>query len=272
MHYHRLAQRGWTNFMRRRFLADEIVADRAILTGDHAAHLYRVLRARPGQEFDVAGQGRVRRGRIVEADEKRVVFTLGEDVAGAEAAHPAVHLWLAVFKFDRMEWAIEKATELGAARIVPLITARTEAHLGAAAARRVERWRRIAREASQQSRRIAEPEIAEPEKLRREALAVAGRRLLLSESEKQVSLRVALEASRTPPRAERSTAAESCLPMADAGAGPIHLAVGPEGGWTEAEKKLYDECGWQAVSLGPTILRAETAAVAALAIVLSEIG
>ena len=257
--------------MRRRFIADEIFADRAELTGTHAAHLVRVLRARPGQEFDIAGQGRVRRGRITDLAEDRVVFALAEDVPESEGlpvlARPPVYLWLAVFKFDRMEWAIEKATELGADRILPLIASRTDVHLAAASARRVERWRRLAREASQQSRRVSEPEIEAPVKLNRETLTPAGTRLLLSESEERMSLRAALWAAITP--AEKI----SSIPDAPASVppGPIHLAIGPEGGWTEAEKTLFSDCGWQAASLGPTILRAETAAVAALAILFSEL-
>ena len=72
---------------------------------------------------------------------------------------------LAVFKFDRMEWAIEKCTELNVTRIVPIVARRTEKHLALAAEKRVERWRRIAREASEQSRRVVVPEIANPVKL-----------------------------------------------------------------------------------------------------------
>lgn len=263
--------------MRRRFIADEISADRAVLTGAHAAHLIRVLRARPGQEFDIAGQGRVRRGRITDLGDDHVVFALAEDVPESDAlpasAKPPVYLWLAIFKFDRMEWAIEKATELGAARIIPLIAGRTDVHLAAASAKRVERWRRLAREASQQSRRSAEPEIATPVKLRRETLKVTGARLLLSESEERVSLRAALWTGW--PAEEPGTSAEfSCLipnAAAELSPAPIHLAIGPEGGWTDAEKELFAHCGWRAASLGPTILRAETAAVAALAILLAEL-
>ena len=85
----------------------------------------------------------------------RVEFELGEEIATASSAQ--VTIALAIFKFDRMEWAIEKCTELGVARIVPVIASRTETHLATAAVKRAERWRRIALQASEQSRRISPP-------------------------------------------------------------------------------------------------------------------
>jgi 16S rRNA (uracil1498-N3)-methyltransferase len=240
---------------RRRFIADEVSNDRASLLGAHAAHLSRVLRARTGQEFDISAEGHVRRGRIISITEDRVDFELGEEIP-VQAEVP-VTVWLAVFKFDRMEWAIEKCTELGAARIVPLIAARTDAHLSSAAEKRVERWRRLALQASEQSRRIAPPEIAAPVKLKREVLAVEGTRILLAESERQLTLRDALQQYISP--SEEDTAPQTM----------INMAIGPEGGWTPAELKLFEECGWLAASLGNTILRAETAAIAALAITMA---
>lgn len=227
---------------RRRWIADQTLGDRAALTGDHAAHLARVLRARVGQEFDVAAEGRVRRGRILSITEQRVEFELGEDVGTTFAAD--ISLLLAIFKFDRMEWAIEKATELGVATIQPVIARRTDAHLAHAAGKRAERWRRIAHEASQQSRRLSPPEIAEPLKLK-DALTPAGTRILLAESTDETTLAQAVQ---------------------DAGAGPLVLAVGPEGGWTEDELAAFRAAGWTFASLGSTILRAETAAIAALAV------
>ena len=136
---------------RRRWIADEFSADRAALTGAHAAHLSRTLRARVGQEFEVACGERVRRATVASVSDDRVEFTLGEEVT-ASAVVP-ITLLLAIFKFDRMEWAIEKCTELNVTTIIPVIARRTEKHLALAAAKRVERWRRIAREAAEQSRR-----------------------------------------------------------------------------------------------------------------------
>jgi len=232
---------------RRRWIADEVSGNRAALTGDHADHLVRVLRARVGQEFDIANGTVVRRGRIVSIADARVEFELGEEVAAASPAN--VTLLLGIFKFDRMEWAIEKCTELGVARIVPVIARRTDAHLAAASAKRADRWRRLALQASEQSRRAAPPEIAAAVKLKETTGLPGALRIVLAESENQTPLRDAL------------TSAE----------GEILLAVGPEGGWAEDEVQLFQTAGWMSASLGPTILRAETAAIAATAIVISEL-
>ena len=229
---------------RRRWIADEASGNRAALTDAHAGHLVRVLRVRPGEEFDVVSQGKVRRGRVASIDEHRVEFELGEEVAEEERAK--VTLVLAIFKFDRMEWAIEKCTELGAARIVPVVARRTDSHLASAAVKRVERWRRIAREAAEQSRQVSPPEIVSPTTLK-EVLGVQARsRIVLSESERLVMLK------------DIAGVADETV-----------LAVGPEGGWTGEELARFGEAGWVSASLGRSILRAETAAIAALAVVMA---
>ena len=102
---------------RRRFIADTWTATTATLTGDQATHLARVLRAEPGQIYDIVSNGFLHRAEIITVSEKQVDFTLHEELS-SDAALP-LHLLLAVFKFDHMEWAIEKATELGIARITP---------------------------------------------------------------------------------------------------------------------------------------------------------
>jgi 16S rRNA (uracil1498-N3)-methyltransferase len=235
---------------RRRWIADEVTDGRAALTGDHAAHLSRTLRARVGQEFEVACGEVVRRGTVASVTEQRVEFVLGEEVAAGAAA--PITLLLAVFKFDRMEWAIEKCTELDVTSIVPVIARRTEKHLALAAEKRVERWRRIAREASEQSRRVAAPEIADPVKFAAALDFAAELRVVLAESEREVKLGEILDA-----RLEAKSLA---------------LAIGPEGGWTAEELQMFEQSGWIATSLGDTILRAETAAIAAMAIARAEIG
>src|SRR5579864_7373626 len=103
---------------RRRWIADEVSDDRAALTGAHADHLTRVLRARVGQEFDIIANGVARRGRVATITEDRVEFNLAEEIPAAPAAN--LTLLLAIFKFDRMEWAIEKCTELGVAKMIPV--------------------------------------------------------------------------------------------------------------------------------------------------------
>ncbi len=234
---------------RRRWIAEEFSGSRAALTGAHADHLVRVLRARVGQEFEVATGSIVRLGRISKMDDGRVEFELGEEVLAAQLI--PISLLLAIFKFDRMEWAIEKCTELGVSRIVPVIARRTDAHFASAAGKRVERWRRIALQASEQSRRTNPPEIALPVKLQDAVGQNAGAlRIVLAESEQQTMLRDVLTDS----------------------AKEIILAAGPEGGWTADEIKLFRESGWTSASLGPTILRAETAAITAAAIAMSALG
>ncbi len=130
----------------------------------------------------------VRRATVASVSDDRVEFSLGEEVAAA--AVTPITLLLAVFKFDRMEWAIEKCTELNVTTIVPVIARRTEKHLAQAAEKRVERWRRIAREAAQQSRRVAPPEIADPMKLE-DALKLDRRtRIVLAENERSRAERI----------------------------------------------------------------------------------
>jgi 16S rRNA (uracil1498-N3)-methyltransferase len=234
---------------RRRWIADQVSGNRATILGPHAEHLSRVLRARIGQEFDISAGNEVRRGRVIGISPERVEFELGDTVPFPTP--PQITLALSIFKFDRMEWAIEKCTELGASRIIPVIARRTEAHLAAAATNRVERWQRIARQAAEQSRQISPPEIPAPIKLK-DAVALPGStRIVLSESEDQITLKEALQ-SQVP-------------------GGDVVLAFGPEGGWTDAELKLFREAGWCAASLGNTILRSETAAIAAMANVVAEL-
>jgi 16S rRNA (uracil1498-N3)-methyltransferase len=234
---------------RRRWIADEVSGDRAALVGEHADHLVRVLRARVGQDFDIATSSAVWRGRITFIKEGRVEFDLGEEVSGASLSE--ITLVLAVFKFDRLEWAIEKCTELGVSRIVPVIARRTDTHLAAASAKRVERWRRIARQASEQSRRSSPPEIATPVKLLEVLNLQAPLRIVLAESEERNLLRNVVKPD-----------------LAQSG---IALAIGSEGGWTNAEVQSFQQAGWISASLGKTILRAETAAMAATAIVASAL-
>lgn len=235
---------------RRRWIADSWTSETAVLTGDQAAHLARVLRATPGQIYDVVAGGFLHRAEIQTVNpggsgqEAEVVFTLHEELE-SDAALP-LHLLLAVFKFDHMEWAIEKATELGVARITPITARRSDKHLTQAALKRTERWRRIALEASKQSRRTTIPEIADPSPLKvaleRETSLT---RILLSETEQANTIPAAL----------------AKFQLTD-----IALAIGPEGGWTHEEMSLFTSHNWQPVTLGPRILRAETAAIAAISI------
>jgi 16S rRNA (uracil1498-N3)-methyltransferase len=239
---------------RRRWIADKFTETTATLEGDQAAHLARVLRAQPGQIFDVVANGFLRRATVVNVSEQEVTFELGEELE-TEAALP-VHLLLAVIKFDHYEWGLEKLTELGAARMTPVIARRTEKHLAQAAARRVDRWRRIALEAAKQSRRSDVPQVDDPASLKQAIAKVnAPVRLLLAETEEENSLAAALNGSESASQRVSESAAMR-----------VALAVGPEGGWTAEEMTLFSENGWRHVTLGPRILRAETAAIAALSV------
>jgi 16S rRNA (uracil1498-N3)-methyltransferase len=234
---------------RRRWIADQVSGTHAVLVGAHADHLSRVLRARVGQEFDITTGNVVRKGRITAITADQVEFELGDEVAAPSPLQAT--LVLSIFRFDRMEWAIEKCTELGVARIIPVIASRTESHLATTAAKRVDRWRRIALQAAEQSRRVSPPTIADPVKLK-DAVALPGSlRILLSETESETMLKDILQAH-----------------VSDDG---VVLAIGPEGGWTDEDVKLFRQSGWLPASLGVTILRAETAAIAALAVALAEL-
>jgi 16S rRNA (uracil1498-N3)-methyltransferase len=232
---------------RRRWIADEVSGNRAALTGDHARHLAQVLRAQVGQEFDISTGTEVRLGRLTEVRPDRVEIELGDVVPHFSEA--AITIALSIFKFDRLEWAIEKCTELGVARIIPVVAARTEPHLAVAAGKRVERWRRIAHQASEQSRRVSPPDIPEPIKFGDLVAMRADSRIVLAETEEESSLKGVLR---------QNTRA-------------VLLAFGPEGGWKEQEVAAFRDAGWSLASLGDTILRAETAVIAAVAITASMV-
>jgi 16S rRNA (uracil1498-N3)-methyltransferase len=244
---------------RRRWIAEKWDDATATLKGAQAEHMIRVLRTQPGVEADVVAGGRVFHAVVASISDggpgggAEVRFNLVAEVE-ADPAMP-ITLVMSIFKFDHMEWAIEKATELGVAAVAPVIARRTEKHLALAAMRRVERWRRIAHEAAQQSRRSDVPAIHDPGKLSDRVKAASNlKRIVLAEQERSTTLRGAL--------AEAVAAAGAEMP-------DLELAIGPEGGWAPEEEALFDANGWQAVSLGPRILRAETAAIAALAVVAS---
>jgi 16S rRNA (uracil1498-N3)-methyltransferase len=211
-------------------------------------------------EADVVAGGHVFHAQVAAVGRDEVRFNLITELE-AEPALPLT-LVMAIYKFDHMEWAIEKATELGVKAVAPVIARRTEKHLAAAAAQRTERWRRIAHEAAQQSRRSDVPLIFDPTPLATRVRAAseaarddsASAYIVLAEQERTTTLRHALK--------EAMAAAETEMPT-------LEIAIGPEGGWAPTEEALFDANGWRAASLGPRILRAETAAIAALAVVAS---
>lgn len=232
--------------MRRRFFVNAFDADRAVLSGEAAHHLGRVLRAEPGQLYELSDGTSVRLGKIEFAGRDRVEFSLLESIP-LRVSHVHKTLLLAVVKFDAFEWAIEKATELGVDRIVPLAAVRSEKGLIAAAGKRAERWKKIVLEASQQSRRLRLPEIEQVATAKDAFGDVDGNlRLMLSERANARPLRELIEGKNS----DR-----------------MIVAIGPEGGWTEAEFTAAQFAGFEEVSLGSLILRTETAVTASLAAV-----
>lgn len=227
---------------RRRFFVDQVREGEAEISGEDALHLTRVLRVEVGQKFEISDNKQVWLASVEMARKELVRFRVIEELAGGDGTAP-VTLYLALIKFDRFEWAVEKATELGVTRIVPVEADRSERGLFAGAQKRVDRWRRIAKEASEQSRRLRMPEVGDPVRLV-EAITDA------------TTVRIWFD--------ERPEAASLCRVYFP---GEAALAVGPEGGWTDHERDGFAATGWKAASLGPLILRAETAVCAALAVV-----
>jgi len=233
---------------RRRFFVDPPRAGLSELRGEEARHLTRVLRVEPGQKFEVSDNRSVYLAEIAEASGERVIFRILEPI-DSPSAPVQITLCAALVKFDRFEWTVEKATELGVDRILPVEAARTEKGLFDASRKRSERWQRIARESAQQSRRAHLPEILPAVRLPA-ALAI------------QAAYRYFLDEATAPPL-------RSVLPAGRNNTDTVALLIGPEGGWTDTERSQASAAGWTAASLGPTILRAETAAVAALSVIVS---
>src|SRR5216683_5783815 len=179
--------------MRRRFFVEHFAGNTAVMEGDTAHHLGRVLRAQQGQLYELSDGQRVCLARIEKVSRDRVDFALLEEIP-AYQPRVEVTLLLAVVKFDAFEWAIEKATELGVSTIVPLAASRSEKALLASAGKRAERWKKILAEASQQSRRVRVPVLGE---LVRSDSAFAsckdGLRVMLSERATASPLRKVLE-------------------------------------------------------------------------------
>jgi 16S rRNA (uracil1498-N3)-methyltransferase len=239
--------------MRRRFFVEQFDSGSAILRGEAAHHLGRVLRAEAGQLYELSDGQKVWLARTESVGRDEVRFSLVESLP-TPAVPVRVELLLAIVKYDRFEWALEKATELGVQEIVPLAAERSEKGLIAAAGKRAERWNRILAESAQQARRLRIPALRDTAKTG-EAFrgAIAPLKLLLSERSGARPLREILE----PIAALRREQGGTC----------VAIAIGPEGGWTDAEFELAVKCSFVESGLGANILRTETAVCAALAAV-----
>lgn len=233
--------------MRRRFFVEEVRNGHAHIEGDAAKHLTNVLRVEVGQRYEISDNHNAWLAEVESARKAGVIFRTLEKLA-PEPERVRVTLCAALVKFDHFEWMIEKTTELGVAEIVPVIATRTERGLDKAAEKRAERWRRIGLEASQQSRRQFLPEIPNAVPFRAAVQQQAKYRYVLDEAPIGPPLLTALP----PTRAPQDTVA---------------VLVGPEGGWTDAEREQFIAAGWTRVTMGATILRAETAAIAAISVI-----
>ncbi len=225
------------------FYSSEVRAGRAVISGQSAEHLRRVLRVEAGQKYELSDGARLYLAEIAGFGPGTVEFRILEELSARRPGASMV-LYAALVKFDRFEWLIEKAAELGAGRVVPVVTARTEAGLEKAAIQRLPRWNRIAEESGQQCRRIRALNVEAPLELAEVLRADHVQRVLLDEGGAAPLLTVL-----------RSTPGE------------IALLTGPEGGWTPPERAAALAAGWTPAALGEQILRSETAALASLSLI-----
>ena len=234
---------------RRRFFIppDRIRDGIAILTADQAHHLRAVLRLRAGDDVELFdGEGNAYSG-TVEWRDKEIRITALDRIPFTEERSTRLILAPAMIRFERFEWLLEKGTELGVDRFLPLESRFSAIRIPPASLRsRLERWQRIVREASKQCRRLSVPEVNAP---------IAVTELLPSREYADC------------PRFLLHREAPVRLNAPAAAAGSMILCTGPEGGWHSSEIEAAQGAGWTVVSLGPGVLRAETAGLAAVAVI-----
>jgi len=224
----------------------------AKLTDAGAQHATRVLRLRVGAPLIVFdGQGAEHRAEIAAIERQRVTVNVGEPSPAAPESPLSITLAQGVARAERMDWALQKAVELGVARIAPLLTARSVVRLDdAQAAKRLDHWRNVVIGACEQCGRARLPEMLAPTTLDR-YLAASGRE----------SLRLALD-----PTASLSLAALPQTPSS------VELLIGPEGGLDDVELQRAQAAGFVSVRLGPRVLRTESAAIVALSVLQARWG
>jgi 16S rRNA (uracil1498-N3)-methyltransferase len=249
--------------MQRYFVpAEQLKLDHAIIKGDDAHHIIRVMRAREGESIIVSnGIDRSVEAVISSMDKDAVIATVTKELG--MKAEPRVQVWLAqsLPKGDKLETVVQKCTEVGAAKFIPFLSERTVVQYDAKKeAKRLERWRKIVKEAAEQAHRDRIPEIVPPVTFRElmELSGTAGLRLFCYEKETGAQLRDVLHRSRL---SELET--ENLV---------ILIMIGPEGGFSEQEASLAEQHGFIPVGLGRRILRTETAGVVALSCILYETG
>lgn len=219
--------------------------DDLALSQEDARHAYRVLRIRPGDEVCAVSNGARWRARILEITEKGGRVELMEEMPSNESPL-RITVYQGLPKAEKLEFLAQKLTELGVARLVPVRMERSVAK--ADGDRRGERLSRIAREAVKQCHRARSMEIAAPMSWKEALADMAGRALMIVPWENADSVKM------SDLKAEYPSVSD------------IGILIGPEGGIADGE---IDECAAHAVTLGPRILRAETAAVTAAALAMA---
>lgn len=222
------------------FYADEVRSGRAWVHGETAEHLRRVLRVQLGQQFEVSDRERIYLASVSELTKSSVEFDLLEALP-ARRQGARITVLAALVKFDRFEWMLEKCSELGVAAVAPFFAARSEAGLDKAASKRQSRWMRICEESGQQCRRLRPMDVGDCLSFAEAVRFTSTGRLLLDEA--------------------------GGVPLLNCLVTPLResaVLVGPEGGWTDQEREHALTSGWSPATLGESILRAETAAIAAV--------
>lgn len=246
--------------MTRRFYVEEGAAagDRLELRGTMAQRLTRVLRTRAGDEIIVFdGSGEDARVRLDALSDGAVTGTVLERTAGPAEPRTKVHLYQSITKGERFEWLLEKATEIGVARIVPLLAARAIVKTPAEG-NRADRWRRITIEAAEQCERSAVPRVDAPITFD-EALTTAPGIVLLPYE----------EAGQFAPNIDVVLKARVDELFASA---EVSVLIGPEGGYESAEIERARTAEAEIVTLGDRVLRSETAGLVAATLVLHAAG
>lgn len=234
-----------------------------IITGEDARHIGKVMRGRPGDKVIVSdGLAREALAEIEHIEQDRVTAAVIEMLEMTSEPRVKVTIAQSLPKGDKMETVIQKCTEIGAHAFVPFLSARTVVQYDAKKeGKRLDRWRKIAKEAAEQSHRNRIPDIAAPLSWKELLASFAGYDLVCYCYEKEHG------------RQLRDVIAPFMEQSSQQGEHPrILLVVGPEGGFTEEESMAAENAGARSTGLGPRILRAETAGMAALACILYESG
>lgn len=226
---------------RRRFFVPEVRNGTAELEGEDAKHLTQVLRVETGQMYEISDSENVYLAEVEIARKAQVLFRIKEQLASSEPM-TGLTVLVSLIRFERLESILEKATELGVTEFRLVRAERSEKGLDLAVPKRMQRWKRIVLEASQQSRRSHLPAISGPVSLAEAVRQGADYRLFLDE--------------------ERT--GRTILDLVDR-PGTAAILIGPEGGWPAHERTAALDAGWLPVTLGPLVLKTETAAIAALA-------